>query len=396
MKSLFKIFVLPVFLIFMSVPSLATENIAPVIQDSYVRETSPSTNYGSENILIADGVSQDPANGTFGEVVSLVQWDVSAIPPFSVITGAELYFFVRNSSGEPYHILQQLNPWTETTVNWTDLSTNTDVLGVIPAGSVGDLRLNLNSAGLAVLQGWVDGSIPNNGFAIRTSGTNDGISLVSREFGPSEPGLRVTFTARPLTNEELTAEIIRLKALLAGITRTGNNLNFDGMNVRIRNGLGATNGDPANPNSPFSAGAQVNGLGNLIVGYDEDSRISPSNKTGSHNVVIGNGHNYSSFGGLVAGDVNEISGPYSTVSGGAANVASGHSASVSGGGRNTASGEGASVSGGLFNSARDSQSSVSGGAENIADGDSSSVSGGFGRTAPNDNNWAAGSLSEPN
>ena len=47
---------------------------------------------------------------------------------------------------------------------------------------------------------------------------------------------------------------------------------FDGANVQIVSGSGTTNGT-------------VNGLGNLIVGYDEAGSIS--SKTGSHNIVVG-------------------------------------------------------------------------------------------------------------
>ena len=42
---------------------------------------------------------------------------------------------------------------------------------------------------------------------------------------------------------------------------------FDAINVQITNGLGATNGDPGALN-PLDAGP-VNGLGNLIIGYDD-------------------------------------------------------------------------------------------------------------------------------
>lgn len=141
---------------------------------------------------------------------------------------------------------------------------------------------------------------------------------------------------------------------------------FSGVNVHVNNGLGSTN--------------TVNGLGNLIVGYDE-ARTSGNDKTGSHNVVIGRRHNYSQYGGLVAGNQNTISAPFASVSGGAANTASGMNSSVSGGFENIASGD---------------SSSVSGGVANIAEGENSSVSGGAGRSATDIDDWAAGSQLEDN
>jgi hypothetical protein len=65
-----------------------------------------------------------------------------------------------------------------------------------------------------------------------------------------------------------------------------NELTITGANLRIVNGLGAT--------------GTTNGLGNLIVGYNEPRTHPPgipNTRTGSHNVVVGMAHNFSSFGG---------------------------------------------------------------------------------------------------
>ncbi len=210
---------------------------------------------------------------------------------------------------------------------------------------------------------------------------------------------------------------------------------FEGVNLHVRNGLGSTDGsdDLGNPTN-----TEVNGLGNLIVGYDEE-QSSDSDKTGSHNLVVGPRHNYSSIGGLIAGFHNETHDLYSsvsagrfnqaqgmlssisgginnvasgddssvcggeenvaeglrsTVSGGQENSAEGTNSSVSGGLENTASGYGSSVSGGEENEASGFRASVSGGRDNIASGYGSSVSGGDQTTADSQYEWAAGSLSE--
>jgi hypothetical protein len=153
----------------------------------------------------------------------------------------------------------------------------------------------------------------------------------------------------------------------------GDNLYFEGCNVHVRNGNGTTN--------------THNGYGNPIVGYDEadqsglvrcsngvDDEVAcedaseiwdRNQKTGSHYLMIGRGHSYAQFGGLVSGRRHFVNGP---------------EASVSGGFENTASGLQSSISGGEFNLA----------------GGGSSVSGGFLREAPDPNNWAAGDLLEAN
>jgi hypothetical protein len=230
----------------------------------------------------------------------------------------------------------------------------------------------------------------------------------------------------------LAQRVAALEKLLKHFTRVGNEVVITGANLHIVNGLGSTICESI-PNCP-------NGLGNLIVGYNEPRPTDPNDRTGSHNVVVGRFHNFSNVGGLVVGDFNTISNEFAVVSGGRGNTASGDAAVVCGGAVNTASGGAATVSGGLGNTASGPESSVSGGRNNTASGDSSSVSGGqnntpsgeassvsggFGntasgrassvnggedntasgqfssvsggglRSAPGADNWAAGSLLEP-
>lgn len=169
---------------------------------------------------------------------------------------------------------------------------------------------------------------------------------------------------------------------------------FSGVNVQIVNGMGETH--------------QSNGLGNLIVGYNEprlgnvvcskgehdnendcvsDSGTwSANHKSGSHNIVGGDRNAYSSHGGLVVGSGNVISHAFAVVSGGQSNIASGPWSSVSGGHGNIASGSVSSISGGDMNVASGDVSSVSGGSDNTASGHVSSVSGGS-------SNIAAGAVS---
>lgn len=189
-----------------------------------------------------------------------------------------------------------------------------------------------------------------------------------------------------------------------------------GANLQVVDGTGSTDTIPPN------------GLGNLIVGYDEpNTSLTPicsngaysdqvaceaaeatwgtSHKTGSHNLIVGQEHNYSSYGGTVLGFRNSSTRENATVTGGEANVARGLRASVSGGVFNTASGEVASVGGGtnntasaLFasvtgggnNTAGFDGASVGGGADNAASGDYASVSGGLRNTASNSHSSVTG------
>jgi len=162
--------------------------------------------------------------------------------------------------------------------------------------------------------------------------------------------------------KELMDRVQELEAKLACLSKDGDNVVFEKCNVYIRNGSGKTDG-------------AMNGLGNLIIGYNETTGENLK-RTGSHNLVIGPQHAYTSFGGLVAGRENTISAPYASVTGGRLNTASGLGACVSGGSVNTASKDFASVSGGKSNEATGLNASVSGGTSNSAPGDFSSVMGG--------------------
>ena len=155
----------------------------------------------------------------------------------------------------------------------------------------------------------------------------------------------------------LEAQNTALMDLLAGASRVGDTLVLEGMNLQIINGLGSTDGDQG-------SGPQVNGLGNLIVGYDENS--GSDNKSGSHNLVVGPRHYYSSYGGLLGGANNVVIGAYSSVSGGEGNTASGFSSHISGGSHNNVSGHRSNILGGRNNDVSHQYSIVLGGNGNAS------------------------------
>jgi hypothetical protein len=143
-------------------------------------------------------------------------------------------------------------------------------------------------------------------------------------------------------------------------------LQFSGVNLQVVNGEGKT--------------ASVNGEGNLVIGYDENpgvGRGKQGSQTGSHDLILGDEQEFTSYGGLLAGAVNSITAPFASVSGGFVNTSSGQWASVSGGQTNVASSMGASVSGGNENSAAAFDTSITGGRHNEVGAEYGSVHGGF-------------------
>ena len=123
---------------------------------------------------------------------------------------------------------------------------------------------------------------------------------------------------------------------------------FSAVNLQVVDGTGAT--------------ASVNGTGNLVIGYAENS--SNRARTGSHNLIVGAQNGWTSFSDLVTGGDNQASGPNSAVFGednaatgqftldaGYGSTTSGSYSSILGGVRNVTSGAHAAILGGEYNQA---------------------------------------------
>ena len=105
---------------------------------------------------------------------------------------------------------------------------------------------------------------------------------------------------------------------------------FRNLNLHVQSGAGSTN-------------ATINGRGNLIVGYNGRVERPTALRQGSHNLIVGDDHDYRSFAGLVSGKRNTLIGGYATVAGGSGNSAGGTHATVAGGRDNVAGKEDSSI-----------------------------------------------------
>jgi hypothetical protein len=147
----------------------------------------------------------------------------------------------------------------------------------------------------------------------------------------------------------------------------------EGTSLHVRNGLGATNGNPNDLNDSIT-----NGLGNLIVGYNgpRPGFAGPDVRTGSHCIILGDWLNYAGYGSMVTGLKNTVAGNYAAALGGSSNSATSFGAVVTGGDGNTASGPSSLVAGGASNLASASESWAGGGALNRATNEAATVIGG--------------------
>jgi len=181
-----------------------------------------------------------------------------------------------------------------------------------------------------------------------------------------------------------------------------------GANLQVVNGLSNTR--------------TTNGVGNILVGYDENmdflclggtemenifDETTCNNggglwwplfavKTGSHNVIVGERHTYESYSGFVSGTANYSRSQGASILGGAYNTVSGNWGSIAGGLQNLVEGKRSSIAGGIGNNIQSggNAASISGGNNNSATDSASTVGGGQNRSATGASDWVAGSLLE--
>jgi hypothetical protein len=170
-----------------------------------------------------------------------------------------------------------------------------------------------------------------------------------------------------------TAELAKLDKILPHVNYVESGvagkptIQFSGVNVQILNGEGKT--------------ATTNGAGNLLIGYDEAFSKA---QTGSHDLILGEEQQFTSYAGIIAGWRNTVEAPFASITAGESNFAKGNYSAVSGGELNAASGEASWVGAGAQNTASGTKASVSGGYKNTASGSRASIFGGKELTAPNE------------
>lgn len=142
-----------------------------------------------------------------------------------------------------------------------------------------------------------------------------GTALASSSSSPTARTLQSQISALQRRLSQDDSAISGPQALLRGVTRSrdGSTLIiaghggesrsalktvlFKGVNVQVVNGTGIE--------------TALNGLGNLIIGYADNT--GGAARTGSHNLITGDDGGWSSYGGLLAGDFNQIHGPFDAI-----------------------------------------------------------------------------------
>lgn len=162
--------------------------------DTYLRSKLASSNYGTATTLL-----HDLGDSTGGDEVSLLKWNLSTIPAAATVQSASLGLTVSNASAGAYNLYQYNNAWVESTATWTNQNANSNLgplVGTITATTTGTKTITLNAAGIAMVQGWIKGTVANHGLLIKSAGTTDGLDIRSSEYSTtaSRPTLTIQYT----------------------------------------------------------------------------------------------------------------------------------------------------------------------------------------------------------
>lgn len=181
-------------------------------RDTYIREASATTNYGTAASLQVDG---DEPSGSGTDMSILLAWDISEIPADATVQSVTLTLNTINISNGPYFCYALLRAWDEGQASWNQAAsgsawssagalgaTDRDSLPLctISAPVLAPLSVDLNTDGIAAVQAWVDGSLANNGLVISDSVTSDGADFDSSDSASAinRPKLEIVYSV-PVT-----------------------------------------------------------------------------------------------------------------------------------------------------------------------------------------------------
>ena len=165
----------------------ALKVILPAIQDSYVRETAPGSNFGSATLL-KSGRSLSPAD----EYHTLIQFDLSELPANAVIVTATLELYSPlTTTGHRVHAL--LGAWDELTVTWSSAPAYSSTYIASANSGPGFKRWNITP----IAQQWKSGMLANRGLMIQQGGTVFGIAEFNSSINfPNTPRLTIEYVTQ--------------------------------------------------------------------------------------------------------------------------------------------------------------------------------------------------------
>lgn len=125
--------------------------------DAYTNSAAPTTKYGAATLLDVDGATQK----------TYIHFDLSSIPTGASISQATLKLYVNAvTTAGSFEVYSVGAAWSESTIDYT----NEPALGSVIVSSVALTTADKNQYILVpittTVQGWVNGSVANNGITL--------------------------------------------------------------------------------------------------------------------------------------------------------------------------------------------------------------------------------------
>ena len=171
-------------------------------RDTRLKFDYPDNNYETIGTLQLAGSPDKTA---------LLEWDLGSIAPGTTVESVSMTLNVTDASSDSYEIYALNRNWLESQATWNQASSGigweiagaqgasdrgSTVLGTVTAASTGLATIELNAAGVAVVQSWIDNPASNFGFIIQdfNDATNNSLEFDSSEVAAvmNRPRLDVT------------------------------------------------------------------------------------------------------------------------------------------------------------------------------------------------------------
>ncbi|MEH6458286.1 DNRLRE domain-containing protein [Chitinimonas sp. JJ19] len=128
------------------------------------------------NTVLADG---DDAGK---QLRALLGWGLTSVPAGATVQSASIKLNVVDPSSGSYNLHAMNSSWSETAASYAQTSGGTLIGSVVPSSN-GSASITLNAAGVAMVQGWLNGSMVNHGVVLSSGGSSNGVDFSSRESG---------------------------------------------------------------------------------------------------------------------------------------------------------------------------------------------------------------------
>ena len=210
-------------------------------QDARIKLSRPEKNYGATVEMQLDG---DPDRAT------LLRWDTGSIASASTVVSASITIHVTDASRDTYELYELRRPWLENEVTWNEFASGSpweiaggqgsDDVGTIAVGQTtsdvnGLMSIELNAAGVAMVQSWINDPRDNQGvfFQDYDNATRDGLKFDSheRDIVDRRPMLSVTYvqgTAPPVTSPPEAVDDVIGYSVVEGGTLTADDPDGNG------------------------------------------------------------------------------------------------------------------------------------------------------------------------